>query len=275
VIISLEDGPTTPDSRLYFYVGQKQSFGTGLHRNGLDNGRLYVFAAESGPATEAVNGAPGATVQGEWKLIPNAETLNETQLETAADAAGAFGFVRVEDGAFKPGSNRDFYFVTTGEGPPFNALGRVYHLRLGATPLADARLTTLLNADLFTPAQDGPMSPDNVDVRGNWIAIDEDGTANSRPEMEARNRDGSIWLVNRHNPSNRHRVAELVGRSEGGRDNVHTGAGIWETSGIIDTSHLFEGRGTWLFDVQAHSPTAPPGSDTSEDGQLLLLRRGH
>jgi hypothetical protein len=84
VIISLEDGPTTPDSRLYFYVGQKQSFGTGLHRNGLDNGRLYVFAAESGPATEAVNGAPGATVQGEWKLIPNAETLNETQLETAA-----------------------------------------------------------------------------------------------------------------------------------------------------------------------------------------------
>lgn len=165
--------------------------------------------------------------------------------------------------------------MTTGEGPPFNALGRVYHLRLGATPLADARLTTLLNADLFTPAQDGPMSPDNVDVRGNWIAIDEDGTANSRPEMEARNRDGSIWLVNRHNPSNRHRVAELVGRSEGGRDNVHTGAGIWETSGIIDTSHLFEGRGTWLFDVQAHSPTAPPGSDTSEDGQLLLLRRGH
>jgi hypothetical protein len=50
--------PTTPDSQLYLYVGQKQSFGTGLHRNGLDNGRLYVFAAESGPATEAVNGAP-------------------------------------------------------------------------------------------------------------------------------------------------------------------------------------------------------------------------
>jgi hypothetical protein len=274
-IISLEDGPTTPDSQLYLYVGQKQSFGTGLHRNGLDNGRLYVFAAESGPATEAVNGAPGATVQGAWKLIPNAETLDDTQLETAADAAGAFGFVRVEDGAFKPGSNRDFYFVTTGEGPPINALGRVYHLRLGSTPLADARLTTMINADLFTPTQDGPMSPDNVDVRGNWIAINEDGTAFSRAEMEARDRDGSIWLVNRHNPSNRHRVAQLVGRAEGGRDNVLTGAGIWETSGIIDASDLFDGRGAWLFDVQAHSPTAPPGSDTSEDGQLLLLRRGH
>jgi hypothetical protein len=274
-IISLEDGPTTPDSQLYLYVGQKQSFGTGLHRNGLDNGRLYVFAAESGPATEAVNGAPGATVQGEWRPIPNAETLDETQLETAADAAGAFGFVRVEDGAFKPGSRSDFYFVTTGDGPPVNKLGRLYHLRLGSTPLADARLTTMLNADLFTPAQDGPMSPDNVDVRGNWIAINEDGTGNSRPQMEARDRDGSIWLVNRHNPSNRHRVAELVGRAEGGRDNVLTGAGVWETSGIIDASSLFEGRRTWLFDVQAHSPTAPPGADTSEDGQLLLLRRGH
>jgi hypothetical protein len=93
--------------------------------------------------------------------------------------------------------------------------------------------------------------------------------------MEARDRDGSIWLVNRHNPSNRHRVAQLVGRAEGGRDNVLIGAGIWETSGIIDASDLFDGRGAWLFDVQAHSPTAPPGSDTSEDGQLLLLRRGH
>lgn len=274
-ILSLEDGPTTPDSQLYLYVGQKQSFGTGLHRNGLDNGQLYVFAAESGPATEAVNGAQGATVGGEWKLIPNAETLNETQLESAADSLGAFGFVRVEDGAFKPGSNRDFYFVTTGDGPPVNGLGRVYHLRLGSTPLADARLTTMINADLFTPAQDGPLSPDNVAVRGKWIAINEDGTGTSRPQMQARNRDGSIWLVNRHNPSDRHRVAQLVGRAEGGRDNVLTGAGVWETSGIIDTSGLFDDGRTWLFDVQAHSPTAPPGPDTSEDGQLLLLRRGH
>jgi Bacterial protein of unknown function (DUF839) len=273
-VVSLEDGPTTPDSQLYLYVGEKELSGTTLHRNGLDNGRLYVFAAKSGPSTEAANGTPGTTVDGEWKLIPNAESLTEAQLEAAADAVGAFGFVRIEDGAFDL-SHRDFYFVTTGEGPPINALGRLYHLRFGPTPLADAQLTTLYNADLLQPDEDGPMSPDNVDVSGHWIAINEDGTANSRPQMEARDRDGSIWLVNKDDASDRHRVGELVGRAEGGRDNIHTGAGIWETSGIIDSAKVFEDS-SFLFDVQAHSPTTPPGPDTSEDGQLLLLlRSGH
>ncbi len=271
-IISLEDGPSTPDSQLYLYIGEKQRSGSVLHRNGLDNGQLYVFAAKSGPSNEGANPAVGTTVEGEWRLIPNAESLDEAQLETAADAAGAFGFVRIEDGAFTP-SGRDFYFVTTGEGPPINALGRLYHLRFGPRPLADASLTTMYNADLLTPAEDGPMSPDNVDVKGRWIAINEDGTGNSRPQMEARNRDGSIWLVNKQDASDRHRVAELVGRAEGGRDNIHTTAGIWETSGIINSSGLFDDDQSFLFDVQAHPPTTFPGPDTSEDGQLLLLRR--
>ena len=48
------------------------------------------------------------------------------------------------------------------------------------------------------------------------------------------------------------------------------GPGVWETSGIIDTAGLF-GAGTWLFDVQAHSPTPAPKPNTVEDGQLLLL----
>ncbi len=50
------------------------------------------------------------------------------------------------------------------------------------------------------------------------------------------------------------------------------GAGVWETSGIIDTAALF-GAGSWLFDVQAHSPTTAPTPNTVEDGQLLLLTK--
>jgi hypothetical protein len=46
--------------------------------------------------------------------------------------------------------------------------------------------------------------------------------------------------------------------------------GVWETSGIIATDSLF-GGGTWLFDIQAHSPTPAPVAGTVEDGQLLLL----
>jgi hypothetical protein len=45
---------------------------------------------------------------------------------------------------------------------------------------------------------------------------------------------------------------------------------VWESSGIIRTDSLF-GAGSWLFDVQAHPPTAAPFANTAEDGQLLLL----
>jgi hypothetical protein len=65
------------------------------------------------------------------------------------------------------------------------------------------------------------------------------------------------------------RIAEL---DPPGRDGIAVGRGVWETSGITDTSGLF-GGGSWIFDVQAHSPTTAPGVNTWEDGQLLLLTR--
>ncbi len=270
VIIGLEDGPATPDSQLYMYVGTKQNSGTALSRNGLDNGRLYVFATPVSQ-TEASNPVPGTTVQGEWREIPGAEAMTEVQLEVAADVRNAFGFVRIEDGAFAK-SRRDFYFVTTGSAPP-NLKGRLYHLRFGGDPLAGAELTTMYNADMTTPATDGPLASDNIDVSGRWIVINEDPTTAVKPDLTARNRDGSIWFVDRSNPSNRYRAAELVGRWEGGRDNILTGPGDWETSGIIDVRKMFEDDQAYLFDVQAHPPTTNPGPDTDEDGQLLFLSR--
>jgi hypothetical protein len=136
-----------------------------------------------------------------------------------------------------------------------------------------------------------------MDIANGLIAINEDGTAGgspadrqsgvdpttgSRDDMDRRNRDGSIWMVPLASPgdiSTYERVAELVGRSEGGRDGAPTvdehgnRAGVWETSGIVHAK--FFGRGSFLFDVQAHpQPTAPPVSKevTVEDGQLLLLQ---
>ena len=210
-----------------------------------------------------------------------------------APAAQAFGFVRIEDGEFRPNGKREFWFNTTGDqaardeaDPHTNELGRLYRLRFdGRDPLAGATLTQAYNADQLTPAQDGPLSPDNLDVSKNFVAINEDGTGGgppggtgSRDDMAARNRDGSIWIVptaTAGNPATFKRVAELVGRTEGGRDNIPTvGSGIWETSGIVDARRAF-GQNTFLFDVQAHAPTTPPGGKpvTVEDGQLLLLRQ--
>jgi hypothetical protein len=118
-----------------------------------------------------------------------------------------------------------------------------------------------------------------MDASRRYLMINEDGTTESRAAMAAKGRDGSIWrfdLVKGPtgavgvDASTATRVAEL---DPPGRDGVAVGPGVWETSGTIDVSALF-GADTWLSDVQAHSPTAPPAGPTVtvEDGQLFLLR---
>lgn len=194
--------------------------------------------------------------------------MTDAELETAADAADAFGFNRIEDGAWSKTSRKDFYFVTTGSGTG-NLLGRLYHLELNpGNPLKTATLSVVYNADeIIAAGGDIAISPDNIDTSADYITICEDGTSASRPVMAAKGRDGSIWRFDLHNNFAYERVAEL---NPPGRDGVPVGPGIWETSGIIDTTSLF-GNGTWLVDTQAHSPTTPPGSGTIEDGQLLIM----
>ena len=131
VILSTEDGPRTTDSQLYMYVGRKdRSSRNALRRNGLDNGKLYVFASDDARDNENQI-LQGDTLHGTWKEIPNADQLTDIQTEAAADAAGAFGFVRIEDGEFRPNAKREFWFVTTGDqaampeaDPHTNELGR-------------------------------------------------------------------------------------------------------------------------------------------------------
>jgi hypothetical protein len=293
IILTTEDGPRTPDSQLYLYIGRKhREADNALARNGLDNGKLYAFASDDARDNENQL-LQGDTVHGTWKEIVGADTLTDVQTEAAADAGPnpAFGFVRIEDGEFRPNKKREFWFDTTGDqqardesDPTTNELGRLYRLRFdGRDPLEGATLTQAYNADQLTPAQDGPLSPDNVTVTKGFIFVNEDGTGGgapggtgSRDDMEARDRDGAIWrvpLATAGDPSTFTQVGELVGRSEGGRDGITTTSGIWETSGIVGARHAF-GRNTFLFDVQAHSPTTPPGGKplTVEDGQLLILR---
>ena len=242
----------------------------------------------------------GDSVHGTFKEIPGADQMTDVQLEAAADAVGAFGFVRIEDGEFRPNAKREFWFDTTGDqqdrdeaDPHTNELGRLYRLRFDKMkPLQGANLTQAYNADQLTPAQDGPLSPDNVTVTKRHILVNEDGTAGaappgtgtgSRDDMDRRNRDGSIWRVplkSAGNPATFTRIAELIGRAQGGWDNIPTvdsrgnRAGVWETSGIVGSRRAF-GKNTFVFDVQAHAPTTAPGGQpiTVEDGQFLMLSR--
>ncbi|MGH2690915.1 MAG: alkaline phosphatase PhoX [Actinomycetota bacterium] len=281
VAFPMEDGPSTPDSQLYVYVGKKDTSpgATVLERNGLVGGTLYVFRSTT-PGMHSEATFQSGTITGEWIEIPGAADMTTGQLEAAADAAGAFAFVRPEDGAFDTTRSNEFYFDTTGgNAGAGNELGRMYHLRLGSgnpskTP-ADLRI--VYNADeVIDDGGDIAISPDNIDVSGDYLVINEDGTTQSRLVMGSKGRDGSIWRFpiiggtwfNRVDVAARERIAEL---DPPGRDGTAVGPGVWETSGIIDTSGIF-GDGSWITDVQAHGPTVAPAANTVEDGQLLILR---
>ncbi len=296
VIMGMEDGPSSQipandNSQLYMYVGEKdRSHGaTVLERNGLTGGTLYVFRSKNRTKNSELAFQYGR-LAGEWVALEGAENMSDTALEAASDAAGAMVFARPEDGAFSLGKKDEFFFVTTGDVPTSgensgNALGRLYSLRLNpSNPTKSATLSLIYNADqVIESGGDIAISPDNIDVSTEYLMINEDGTTPSRTVMAAKGRDGSIWRFDLTQgggvkASSALRVAEL---NPGGRDNPTNGPptvnpGVWETSGIIDTSEIF-GPDTWLFDVQAHAPTTAPGgsSVTVEDGQLLILRPGN
>jgi len=275
VLLLMEDGPANPlESQLYMYVGQKSAGGTTLDQNGLTNGQLYALKV-GGKTAEAAADVTGAASAAEWVPVASPETKTYTQLNTDTMTAGAYGFARVEDGAFDKDDPNRFYFVTTGQNAANNNLGRIYQLDLNASdPAGAASLKLVVNADaIIKGGGDTAVSPDNIDTASGWLMVQEDGTSPSRTEMGKRNRDGSIWrfpIV----PAKGGLVASpdrIVELNPPGRDGVAVGPGVWETSGIIDTSTIF-GPDTWLFDVQAHGPTVPPdGASQGEDGQLLLL----
>ena len=259
------------------YVGRKdRSRGaTVLERNGLVGGKLYVFAAKDPAVTSELQFQDG-TMAGTWVEIAGADQLDEAGLEAASDAAGAMAFARPEDGAFNTRNDDQYFWVTTGGAAGANTLGRVYSLDLDTRdPVRDAKLTIEVNADAIIAAGgDVSISPDNIDVSDRYLMVQEDGTIESRAVMAAKGRDGSIWRYELDGRSGIEpdSATRVVSVSPPGRDGVPVGPGVWETSGIIDGAGLF-GGGSWLFDVQAHPPTAAPAPNTVEDGQLLLLKR--
>jgi uncharacterized protein DUF839 len=278
VLVLMEDnlGPASQpyQAQLYLYVGQKD-FTPGadpLARNGLVGGKFYVFVPTTpGMHTEA--DFQSGTISGQWTEITGVAGFTEAQLEAASQAVGAFGFVKTEDGAWSKHDKNEFFFNSTGDTINTNILGnhlgRTYRLSFNDDDVTGpCTLTILYNADQVVAAGgDIALTPDNIDVSKDYIMVCEDGTGFSRNVMTSKGRNGLIW---RYDLKNNYPAMPVVSLATPGRDGVAVGAGVWETSGIIDAEHLF-GRNSWLFNVQAHPPTAAPAPNTGEDGQLLLL----
>ncbi|MBK8181230.1 MAG: hypothetical protein IPK67_20590 [Planctomycetes bacterium] len=246
-----------------------------LERNGLVGGTLYVFRSLDSARNSEVAFQSGS-IFGEWVAIPNAGSLTEAGLEAASDAVGAMIFARPEDGAFNLRNKHNYLFVTTGGAAGANVLGRVYSLDLNyANPAGIARLTVAVNADqIVAGRRHGPQPgqrrhqpglPDGLRGRHRGYTPRDDLQGPRRLDLALQ----PLGLLgNQVELRHENRRAQ----SPGSRRRGPWGAGVWETSGIIDATWLF-GLDSWLFDVQAHGPTAAPAPNTVEDGQLLLLRR--
>jgi len=280
VIMCMEDGPTTPDNQLYMYVGKKIRSGNAsvLRRNGLDTGRLYAFVANPGSPANEIAFTSGS-ITGKWAILPDQTSRTEAMLEADSDAVGAFGFIRIEDGAWSKTNKNTFYFVTTGSGPG-NQLGRGYEVKFSPSNiLGTTTIKMIYNGDAIAAAGgDIAFAPDNIEVSEDYLMIQEDGTTPSRKEYADRARDGSIWRLDLRNNFAAKRVAELnpPGTVRPGAPGTGqapppaVGPGIWESSGIIDATDFF-GKNSWLTVVQAHPPAIAPEPTTVEDGQLLLI----
>jgi Alkaline phosphatase PhoX len=273
VMFLLEDAGTLT-SQVFMWVGEKQpGAGDPLTRNGLKGGTLYVLAGNDAAAnSEATFTAKGAATSAHWAVVDPGTT--DVDLENAAEDAGAFGFVRVEDGAADKQSPGVFYFVTTGSPGTVNPFGRLYRLTFDpANPAGGAASLTIL-----LDGSEGIVSPDNIDTNKHGeIVICEDPNYNLATDLNL-SRDTSLWVYDVNNGRLR-RIAELdrqsayahaIAADPGNSSSTIGTPGGWEFSGVFD-AETWLGRGSWIVDVQAHSLRIAPTAETVEGGQILHL----
>jgi hypothetical protein len=277
-LIALEDAPADGDglnAQLYMYVGEKlPESADPLARNGLTNGRLYVFVGDDPSRnSETTFTVKGSSTTGHWAQVNWA--LGDAGLDAQARSRGAFAFVRIEDGAFDRLDPSAMYFCSTGRPASVNPFGRLYRLTIDpAAPLDGATLTLLLDGS------EGIVNPDNMDINVHGeLAIQEDPLYDLESDLGLF-RDSSVWIYAVADETLR-RVAEVDRASATAHalaadpDNYvvpeFDRPGRWESSGIVDAERYF-GRGAWLLDVQAHSLRIDPEHDTVEGGQLLFMR---
>jgi Alkaline phosphatase PhoX len=273
VLFLLEDGAALT-SQVFMWVGEKQAGANDpLSHNGLKDGTLYVLAGDDAALnSEATFTAKGTSAAMHWAVVDPGST--DVDLENAAQDGGAFGFVRVEDGAADKKTPGVFYFVTTGSPSTVNPFGRLYRLTFDpANPAGGAASLTIL-----LDGSEGIVSPDNIDTNKHGeIVICEDPNYNLASDLGL-SRDTSLWVYD-VNTGRLRRIAELdrqsayahaIAADPGNSGSTIGTPGGWEFSGVFDAEPWL-GRGSWIVDVQAHSLRIAPTAETVEGGQILHL----
>ncbi|WP_016949600.1 alkaline phosphatase PhoX [Anabaena sp. PCC 7108] len=279
-----DDRQTAP---LILYVGEKNAAGDGsfLDRNGLSEGKLYVWVADdTANASDPIEADPrdfsgsGSSTNGKFVEIdyyrPDLAGTNgydaqgfatQEKQDALAAAVGAFKFSRPEDVATNPFDGTQAVLASTGRPEVFDGAdtwGTTYKIDVdfGATEIT-ANLNILYDGNDEGNKDFGLRSPDNLDWADNGlIYLQEDRAISADLFGATSGEEASIWTID---PSaadpaaTATRIAQVdrSGVPSGQTDSSPTDIGNWESSGILDVSTLFgNAPGTqFIFDVQAHS----------------------
>ncbi|MCA9070715.1 MAG: choice-of-anchor I family protein, partial [Planctomycetaceae bacterium] len=264
---------------LYLYVGQKDSNGDFLERNGLRGGKLYVWVSTTGELTPLDFNTSG-TLSGSWVEITNNltgppsengstgydEFGNATQrtLWAEAEALGAFGFSRPEDLAVNPNDGTEIVFASTGvdtyaidslSGNGADTFGTLYTIKTDFTALGSPSATVSILYDGDADLTRALRSPDNLDwADDGFIYVQEDraefdtlsgevlfgpGAANGNEAGIVRIDPATGSVTRVANIDRRVVLDNSISDPEDAVDVDAGDVGAWETSGILDVSTLF------------------------------------
>ena len=206
---------------------------------------------------------------------------------------GCFQFERLEDVHPNPKNPSEIVFATTGGLGTPEPYGKVYTITLESSVrdelMKNIEDITELDASLrilydpedggggqVTNPNDGIRSPDNLTWgHDGYIYVQEDLTSSS---MCTDGAPPSVWRINPHTSAiNRILVMDREAVPKNQIDIAPDNCRSWESSGVIDVSHLFcnpDNRTMLLLDVMAHGilqPQPPFGfTNLTSGGQMLL-----
>lgn len=281
-----------------------------------DQGSLYTFVTDALPENNVSPGPDSSdlldfsrlnglhqAIEGKWvnleALDPNYASLGAPALRTLAVDAGALQLSRIEDGDSNPANGQQAIFVSTGTRDFANGdlYGNTYSLdfaetfRQGALYEGGTSVLKVINdADLLADPRTGIRSPDNLAVSADGhVYIQEDRANGGGTDVslgQFGTEEASIWKlpldpITGNASGDPERWLQMdrsaVPAAYGQTDPLPSDVGNWESSGIIDVSHIYDSApGTYfLANVQAHSlkdGNIWGANYLAESGQIVLIQ---
>ena len=256
-VVAADNDGALNASKVFIYVGEKQTQGSPIDQAGLNNGQAFQVSVD------------GYTNESGAHPIPNGYTGNFSLV-----TSGGTGLNRVEDGAWDTVNPNRYYFVTTAS---FTTNSRLWRLTFNdiRNPQAGGKIEVLVDGNVW-----GVKMMDNmtIDDAGD-VYLQEDVGNNPYLGRVVKYHAGSgvVSVLAQHDET---RFISGAANDIDGSGNQQSDE---ESSGIIDVSSLFTGVAGYdtdryryfLLDVQAHYTAVngvPLDPELVEGGQLLMMK---